>query len=73
MSRSSDAVMLRRFRIVQRGRTLKVVDATSDYTALVRIAHELGLNPVTITGTYRLPACEPDEPYESPIYAVEER
>jgi hypothetical protein len=63
---------MRCFRIVQRNETLVVYEAKSDLAALRRYAVAVGLDPSTITGTYRLPACEPDEPYISPIYAVEE-
>jgi hypothetical protein len=62
---------MRSFRIVQRNQTLAVYEAKSDLAALRRFAAALGLDPSTITGTYRLPACGSDEPYVSPIYATE--
>jgi hypothetical protein len=58
--------VVRRYRIVHKNTEIGVVPATSDYTALVRIAGDLGLDPTTITGTYRLPV-----PDDSPIYATE--
>lgn len=62
---------MRSFCIVQRNETLVVYEAKSDLAALRRYAVTVGLDPSTITGTYRLPACGSDEPYVSPIYATE--
>ena len=60
---------MRRFRIVHKGEEIGVVEARSDYAALLRIAGDLGIPPAEITGTYRLPM--PGS--LSPVYAVETR
>jgi hypothetical protein len=57
---------VRRFAIWLDAEIVGTVFARSDYSALKKLAADMGLDPNTISGTYRLPL-----PDNRNIYAVE--